>query len=106
MVVAFGALDPGRYGGVYQPVRAYWLTSDSNSLWLKQGTAYSNQGHLKDETERTLTLAKLEARIQEAITTAKTVILRQSVEVGWGETVTGTGRRYCMNSGALKFLPE
>jgi hypothetical protein len=75
MVVAFGQLSPGRYGsqGVYQPADAYWLTSEGNSLWIKQGRSYENQGIVKDQAERLVTLNELEARIREAGGPGKTV---------------------------------
>ena len=68
MVVAFGSSAPGRYGnaGVFQPADAYWLTSEGNSLWIKRGQDYENQGIVKDQSERSLTLDELEARIREA----------------------------------------
>jgi hypothetical protein len=96
MVVAFGELSPGRYGaqGVYQPAEAYWLTSEGNSLWLKQGRAYENQGIVKDKVERLLTLDELESRVREAGgpgTTARTQPPLESAEAGWGETVTFAG---------------
>ena len=68
MVVAFGQLSAGRFGmkGVFQPAEAYWLTAEGNSLWIRQGRAYENQGIVKDQAERLLTLDELATRVREA----------------------------------------
>ncbi len=95
LVAAFGQVDPERYGGgEYQPADAYWLMSEKNSLWVKQGDDYVNQGILKDEAERTLTLDELKTRMREGggpTTLGMWDPARESIKVGWGETATVDG---------------
>ena len=97
MVVAFGHVAPEIYGGgVYQPADAYWLMSERNSLWMKQGGSekYVNQGILKNQSERQLTLDELKDRIRQGggpTTLGMWDAARESIKVGWGETATVDG---------------
>lgn len=65
-VVVFG-IDEQRYGkeGTYVSP-GYWLTSDANSLWIKTGSVFANQGKTKSADEQSIALATLVNRVQVA----------------------------------------
>lgn len=69
VVVAFGRLAPGRYGGgVYDPAEAYWLTSAENSLWAGVDESnLVNQGVTKYPDERALSLDSLALKVADYV---------------------------------------